>query len=110
MGNSSTARLNREEFLEIIKNYRNHGRDTAELEQALREAFPSAAGDGIPRVDETVAELRKQSPVTEGACCLCGVEGKLLGGVCEKCFLPWATKIVEDKIARVRKNKQREKF
>jgi hypothetical protein len=110
MGKSSAARLTREEFLEIIENYRNHGRDTAELEQALREAFPSTAGDGIPQVDEMVTELREKSPMTEGICCVCGAEGTLLSGVCETCFLPWATKIAEDRIARMRRNKQREKF
>jgi hypothetical protein len=110
MSNSNTTRLTREEFLGIIDNYRNHGRDITELERALQEAFPGILKNDTTTVDARVAELRSQSSVTEGNCSVCGAKGTLLGGVCEACFLPWATKVAEDNIARVRKNKQREKL
>jgi hypothetical protein len=110
MGKSNATRLTREEFLGIIENYRNHGRDTAELEKALQEAFPNTSQNDTPPMEEMVAELREKSPVTEGTCCVCGAKGILLSGVCETCFLPWALKVAEDNIARVRKSKQREKF
>jgi hypothetical protein len=103
----SAARLTREDLLTVIENYRRHGRDTSELEQLLREAFPVTSGDEIPSVDEMVAELREKSPVTEGSCCLCGAAGTLLSGVCGTCFLPWATRIAEDSISRRKRNKRR---
>jgi len=110
MGNSNVTRLTKEEFLGIIDNYRKRGRDTTELEKTLEESFPSSQDHDITTIDEKVAELRKQSPVTEGNCCICGTKGTLFGGVCETCFLPWATKVAEDNIVRMKKNKQREKF
>jgi len=109
MGNYNT-RLTKEEVLGIIDNYRTHGRDTTELEKALQEAFPSIPENETFSVDEMIAELRKKSPVTEGSCCTCGTEGTLLNGVCETCFLSWATKVIEDNIAKIKRNKQREKF
>lgn len=42
-------------------------------------------------LERLVEEMRQKSPVTEGKCAVCGTEGKLLSGVCEACFLPWAT-------------------
>lgn len=112
--NPNAARLTKEEFLAVIDNYRNNGRDTTELEKALQEAFPSAVEHKpeMPTmdVDARVTELRKQSLVTEGDCTICGANGSLLGGVCETCFLPWATKVARDNVAKEEKNKRREKF
>lgn len=111
MRNPNATRLTREEFLQVIDNYRNNGRDTAELERALEEAFPSTVRGETPTVDAKIAELRKQSPVTEGDCSICGTRSTLLGGVCETCFLPWATKVAEDnmtKIAGAHKTKRRQ--
>lgn len=110
MGNPNVTKLTKEDFLGIIDNYRKHGRDPTELEKALEESFPSSQDHDITTIDEKVAELRKQSPVTEGNCSICEAKGTLLGGVCETCFLPWATKVAEDNIAKTKKNKQREKF
>jgi hypothetical protein len=110
MSNSKADRLTREDVLIIIENYRRNGRDTTDLENFLREAFSGTSKNEIASVDQMVAELRKKSPMTQGSCSVCGAAGALLSGVCEICFLPWATKVAEDNIARVRKNKQREKF
>lgn len=112
MTKPNVTRLTKEEFLAVIDNYRNHGRDTTELEKALQEAFPNTIEHKHETltIDEKIAELREQSPVTEGNCGICGTRGTLLGGVCETCFLPWATKVAEDNIAKIRKNKRREKF
>jgi hypothetical protein len=104
-----TAQLTREDVMVIIENYRRHGRDIADLERFLQEAFPGISKGETPSVDKMVAELRKRSPVTEGSC-VCGAAGTLYSGVCETCFLPWATKVAEDNIARVRKNQQRGKL
>ena len=112
--NPNAAKLTKEEFLAIIDNYRNNGRDTTELEKTLEEAFPNTVEHKheIPTidVDAKIAELRKQSSVTEGSCSICGAKGYLLGGVCETCFLPWATKVAKDNVAKEEKNKRREKF
>jgi hypothetical protein len=110
MSNSNATRLTKEEFLSIIENYRNHGRDTTELEKFLQEAFPETSKNETASVNQMVAELWKKSPVTQGKCSLCGAEGTLISDVCEKCFVPWATRVSEDSIARMRRNKQREKF
>lgn len=110
MGNSKSTQVTREDVLVIIDNYRKQGQDTTELEQFLQEAFPSTSKNETPSADRMIAELRKKSPVTEGSCSTCGAEGTLLSGVCEICFLPWATKVAEDNIMKVKKNKQREKL
>lgn len=107
MGTSKT-RLTKEEFLTVIENYRRNGRDTAELEEAFREEFPDGPETEASTLGERIADLRSRSPVTEGACCLCGTEGSLHGGVCEKCFVPWATRVAENE-AGARKNKRGEK-
>src|SRR4030042_4514485 len=104
MRNPSATRLTREEFLGVIDNYRNHGRDTAALERSLREAFPGVPGNAISTLDERIAELRKQSPVTEGSCSVCGAAGTLYSGVCESCFLAWATKVAESNLIRATKS------
>jgi predicted amidophosphoribosyltransferase len=41
-------------------------------------------------IDILVEEMRAKSPVTQGKCPKCGTEGKLISGVCEACFIPWA--------------------
>jgi hypothetical protein len=110
MGTPNAARLTKEDFLTVIENYRRNGRDTTELEKAFQEAFPDSAKDETLTVEARVAELRSQSPVTEGTCYLCGAEGTLRGGVCETCFLPWATKVAEDNIARTKRNRRGEKL
>ena len=110
MKNPNATRLTKEEFLAVIANYRNNGRDTAELEKALQEAFPSVSEDKPLTIDAEIAKLREQSPVTVGNCSICGTMGTLLGGVCETCFLSWVTKVAEDNIAKIRENKRREKF
>jgi len=110
MSDSKAGRVTREDVLVIIENYKKHGRDTTELENFLQEAFPGTSKDETASVDQMVAELREKSPVTEGNCCVCGSEGTLFSGVCETCFVPWATQVAEANIARVRKSKQREKF
>lgn len=108
MKNPNVTRLTKEEFLAVIDNYRNNGRDTTELEKALQEAFPSTPENKPLTVDAEIAKLREQSPVTEGDCSICGAKGPLLGDVCETCFLPWATKVAGDNIARAKKTKRRE--
>jgi hypothetical protein len=110
MGNTKAGQLTREDVLVIIENYREQGRDTTELEAFLQNAFPGTSKSETPSVDHMVAELREKSPVTQGSCSICGADGSLLSGVCESCFLSWATKTAEDNIARVRKSKQREKL
>lgn len=110
MSSSKSSQVTREDVLVIIDNYKKNGRDTAELENFLREAFPGTSKSETPSVDQMVAELRKKSPATQGNCSICGAGGTLLSGVCETCFVPWATRVAEDNIARVRKNKQGGKF
>lgn len=110
MSNAMAGQVTREDVLVIIDNYKKNGRDTTELENFLREAFPGTSKDETASVDQMVAELRKRSPVTQGICSICGAGGTLVSGVCEKCFLPWATNVVEANIARMRKNKQGGKF
>jgi len=111
---SNATRLTKEEFLAVIDNYRNTGRDTAELEKALQEAFPNTVEHkhetSAMDIAAKITELREQSPVTEGNCSICGTNGTLLGGVCEACFLPWATKVAEDNLSRTKKNKRGEKL
>jgi hypothetical protein len=110
MSDSKVSRITKEDVLVIIDNYKRNGRDTTELETFLREAFSGTSKDETPSIDQMVADLRKKSPMTEGKCSICGAAGTLLSGVCETCFLPWATKVAGNSIARVKKSKQREKF
>ncbi|MBW2632273.1 MAG: hypothetical protein JRC90_11070 [Deltaproteobacteria bacterium] len=49
-------------------------------------AIPGELGE----LEQLITEMREKSPVTEGKCAVCGAEGKLLSGVCETCFVPWA--------------------
>jgi hypothetical protein len=101
--------ITREDVQTIIENYRRHGRDTTELETFLAEAFAGRSKTEIASVDQLVAELRKKSPITQGTCSLCEAQGTLVSGVCDACFLPWAMQTAEAKIARMTKDKQREK-
>jgi hypothetical protein len=110
MSNSKTDHVTKDDVLIIIENYRKHGRDTTELENFLQDAFSHNSSNAIVSVNQVIIWLKKNSPVTQGTCSLCGVEGRLLNGVCETCFLPWATKVAQDNVARVKKNRQREKL
>jgi predicted amidophosphoribosyltransferase len=49
-------------------------------------------------VEKLVEEMKQKSPVTEGVCPKCGKEGKLLSGVCETCFIPWATEAARSQL------------
>lgn len=54
-------------------------------------------------LERLVEEMRQKSPVTEGECAVCGTKGKLLSGVCEACFLPWATEAAKSQMRWRRK-------
>ena len=41
-------------------------------------------------LEKLVEEMRQKAEVSTGKCAKCGTEGKLLSGVCEACFIPWA--------------------
>jgi len=48
------ARLTREEFEIIIKNYEANGRDTTELKRVLNEAFPPVQPSHNPKAATTI--------------------------------------------------------
>lgn len=99
----SKTTLTKQEFEVIIKNYKDQGRDTTDLEQVLNDTFPSTRkneGSKDMFLSQKVAELREASPVTQGQCPLCNREGRLISGVCETCFEPWATKVASDALTR----------
>lgn len=93
--------VTREDLLLIIDNYRRNGQDTAEIETFLRDTFLATSKNKIPGVQQMVTELQQKSAVTEGACSICGAVGGLLSGVCQACFLPWATKVAKDNLIRI---------
>jgi hypothetical protein len=49
-------------------------------------------------IEKLVREMRRKSPVTQGKCALCPKEGKLLSGVCEECFVPWAIEAAKSQL------------
>jgi hypothetical protein len=54
-------------------------------------------------VDQLVKEMRQKAEVSTGKCAKCGAEGKLLSGVCEACFIPWADEAARSQLRWRRK-------
>lgn len=57
------ARLTREEFEIIIKNYEAAGRDTTELKRALNEAFPPVQPKRNPRAATMRIMREEEEPI-----------------------------------------------
>ena len=79
----------------VIDNYRQAGRDVSDIEKLRDEVFHtrSPATVDATQLQERIDQLREQATKSEGCCCICGESGKLLDGVCEPCFMQWATKV-----------------
>ena len=96
MGNS--VHLTENELKQMVERLREDSADPDVVKQLDRFAAETeTSGKTKPDLECEVDELRRQSPMSEGKCLICGSEGALVSGVCDSCFRSWSLSVVRSK-------------
>jgi len=97
---SNIVRLTENEFRGMVEKIRNGSVDpdvVKQLEDFATETDINIHSKAEPDMEYELDELRRQSPISEGECPICGNGGTLISGVCDSCFKTWASSVVREK-------------